>query len=97
MPLVHTAGDSLNGFVMIWLYLSFEITLHLAPVSNLNVIFCLLNKYVVAFHSFEPQFIGIIPMNKCSKSETSLVSCLLSCHLLPEMVIHLKGFWSDHV
>ena len=70
------ACDGLNGFVLIWLYLSFERTLHWAPVSNLNVVFCLLSK-IVAFQSLEPQLICIIPMNMSSASVRQWCSIVL--------------------
>ena len=37
------ACDGLTSFVLIWLYLSFEMTLHWSPVSSLNAVFCLLS------------------------------------------------------
>ena len=44
--------DALNGSGLIWLYFVLEITLHWAPVSSLNVVFCLLSE-IVAFQSLD--------------------------------------------
>ena len=71
------ACDGFNGFVPILLYLSFEMTLHWTPVSNLNVVFCLLSK-IVTFQSLEPRLVCIIPMNMSSASVRQLCSIVLS-------------------
>ena len=68
--------DGLNGFVLIWLYLSFEMTLHWTPMSNLNVVFYLLSK-IVAFQTLEPRLICIIPMDMSSTFVRQLCSTVL--------------------